>query len=108
MEWMAVLTSGGRLNVSAAEKSISDSLFFEYGLLLSIQPFFLSQEQTSFAEVTGLEEARICASKLAWGEKSQLPSDDMLLLLELRDELWGLFFVFVFCRVSHYGRQEVE
>ena len=94
--------------MSATEKSISDSLFFEYDSLLSDQPFFSSQEQASFAEVIGLEEARICASKSARGEKSRLPSDDALFLLEPRDELWGLFFDFVYVESPIMGGKRLN
>jgi hypothetical protein len=42
-------------------------------------------------DATGLADALICASKSFLGERFQLPSADAL-LLDLRDELRGLFF----------------
>ena len=51
----------------------------------------MNQAQASFADETGLVEAEICASRSDLDEKFWLPSADVL-LLDLQDELWGLFF----------------
>jgi hypothetical protein len=88
---MAVSASGGSLKERATENKTSASLFFEYDSLVSSQPFFSSQAQASLADVTGLTEALICASKSDLGEKFRLPGADAL-LLDPRDELRGLFF----------------
>ena len=93
MERNAVSTSVGSLNDKTAEKRISASLFLEYRSLASIQPFFSSQEQASFTEVTGLTDAESCCSRSALGEKVRLPGA-WLLLLAPRAELRGLFFIF--------------
>jgi hypothetical protein len=68
-ECNAVSASVGSLNDKTVKKRISVSLFLEYHSLVSIQPFFSSQEQASFTEVTGLIEAESCNSRSALGEK---------------------------------------
>ena len=67
---MAVLVSAGSLNDMVAERRISESLESELSSLLSIQPLLSSHDRASFAEVTGLGEAVICALRLARGDKS--------------------------------------
>ena len=63
--------AGISLNESMAESRISDSFEVVLSPLFSRQPLFLSQDQVSLAEETGLGVAVICTSRSARGEKSQ-------------------------------------
>ena len=80
---IAVQASAGSLNESVAARSMSESFVPELSSELSIQPLFSSQDQASFAEVTGLGEAVICASRSARGEKSWVLCGDVVFWLLL-------------------------
>ena len=64
-ERIATHASAGSLKANEAENKISQSLALEFSSLFNIHPLFLSQDQVSFAEETGLGAARTCASRSA-------------------------------------------
>ena len=69
---MVVLALAGSLKERVTDRRISESFEAELPSLFSIQPLFLSHDRASFAKVTGLGEAVICASRSAQGKKSQV------------------------------------
>jgi hypothetical protein len=77
-ELMPMSVSVGSLNANTTEKRISASFVLVHILLVSTQPFVLSQVLASFTEETGPDVALSCASRSALGEKSQLPSKGVL------------------------------
>ena len=80
---IAVQASAGSLKESVAARSMSESFALELSSELSIQPLFLSQDRASLAEVTGLGEAVICASRSARGKKSWALCGDVVFWLLL-------------------------
>ena len=82
------------LNDKVAKRSISVSFNLESSSEVRSHPLFLSQDQASFAEVTGLKDMAICTSRSAQVKKPQGFWADMLfgLLLELWEEVWEPVF----------------
>ena len=89
-----MLASASSLNDRAAKSRISVSFNLEFSLEVSNHPLPSSQDRASLTEVTRLGDAAISASRLAWGEKPQGFWADVMfeLLLELREDVQGLFF----------------
>ena len=103
---IAVQASAGSLNESVAARSMSESFALELSSELSIQPLFSSQDQVSFAEVTGLGEAVICASRSARGEKSRaLCGDVVFWLLVLRESARDPVFCLEESPISSDGQE---
>ena len=79
--------SAGSLKANEAENKISQSLALEFSSLFNIHPLFLSQDQVSFAEETGLGAARTCASRSAQGEKLRGFWVDVVFWLKLETQV---------------------
>jgi hypothetical protein len=94
-KWIVMLASARSLKDKVAKRSISASFNLEFSSEENSHPLFLSQDQASFAEVTRLGDAVICASTLVWVEKLWGFCADVLFGLML--DPWEVVREPVFC-----------